>query len=74
MDRKNFGWRGAMNDTGAKIEERGEARDARLGLKRTARSGDEPEPGSSDVWWSIALAHVFLAVAVVMILVRSCAG
>lgn len=75
MERKNFGWREALNDTGERIEKDGAARDARLGIRTPhPRDDDRPESPGWDVWWSVALAHVFLAGVVLMVLVRSFAS
>lgn len=76
MDRKNFGWREALNNTGERIEKDGAERDARLGIRTPVPREDERESESLgwDVWWSVALAHVFLAGVVLMVLVRSFAS
>lgn len=70
MERKTFGWRSALNDHAARIED---AASARL------KAAEVPAPAPAvkrdgDLWWSVALAQMFLAGAVVMLLVRSCVG
>ena len=68
MERKTFGWRSALNDRAARIESEGEAR-----FKAQQAPASTPDvKREGDLWWSVALAQMFLAGAVLMLLVRSC--